>query len=108
LPLWLAPVQAVVATIVSDADDYARAVVTRLVQAGLRVESDLRNEKINYKIREHSIAKVPVILVVGKREAEEGSVNMRRLGGNEPKTMPLAEAIRQLTDEAIPPDLRRQ
>ncbi len=108
LPLWLAPVQAVVATIVSDADDYARTVVTKLVQAGLRVEPDLRNEKINYKIREHSIAKVPVILVVGKREAEEGSVNMRRLGGNEPKTMPLAEAIRQLTDEAIPPDLRRQ
>ena len=80
LPLWFAPVQVVVATITSDADDYARKVVARLKQAGLRAETDLRNEKINYKVREHSLAKVPVILVCGKREAEEGTVNIRRLG----------------------------
>ena len=79
-PLWLAPVQAVVATIVSDADDYAREVAARLTAAGLRVEADLRNEKINYKVREHSLAKVPNLLVVGKREAEEGTVALRPLG----------------------------
>jgi threonyl-tRNA synthetase len=77
-PLWLAPVQAVIATIVSDADEYALKVVAKLRRAGLRVEIDLRNEKINYKVREHSLAKAPVILVVGKREAEEGKVSMRR------------------------------
>jgi threonyl-tRNA synthetase len=106
-PLWLAPVQAVVATIVSDADDYAREVAALLARAGFRVETDLRNEKINYKVREHSLAKVPVILVVGKRETEEASVNMRRLGSNEQKTISLSEAIWQLTDEAVSPDLRR-
>ena len=79
-PLWLAPVQAVVATIVSDADDYAREVAAKLRAAGLRVETDLRNEKINYKVREHSLAKVPNLLVVGKREAEEGTVALRQLG----------------------------
>src|SRR5207253_7914484 len=82
-PLWLAPVQAVVATIVSDADDYARQVAAKLEHAGLRVETDLRNEKINYKVREHSLAKVPLLLVVGKREAEEGTVALRRLGSEE-------------------------
>src|SRR3546814_8968235 len=80
LPLWLAPVQAVVATIVSDADSYALEVVDRLKAAGIRVESDLRNEKINYKVREHSLAKTPWLLVVGKREAEEGTVALRKLG----------------------------
>ena len=75
--------------------------------AGLRIETDLRNQKINYKIREHSLAKVPVILVAGKRETEEASINVRRLGNHEQKTMPLAEAIRQLANEAIPPDARR-
>ena len=85
-PLWLAPVQAVVATIVSDADDYAREVVAKLQAAGLRVEADLRNEKINYKVREHSLAKVPLLLVVGKREAEEGTVAVRRLGSDEHQT----------------------
>ena len=100
-------VQAVVATIVSDADEYARAAAAKLAEAGLRVETDLRNEKINYKVREHSLAKVPVILVAGKRETEEGSLNIRRLGSHEQKTVPLAEVIRQLTDEAIPPDVRR-
>ena len=106
LPLWLAPVQAVVATITSDADDYARQVVERLRAAGLRAEADLRNEKINYKVREHSLAKVPVILVVGKREVEEEAVNMRRLGSKEQKAMKVAEAIELLREEATPPDLR--
>jgi threonyl-tRNA synthetase len=104
-PLWLAPVQAVVATIVSDADDYARAVVAKLEAAGLRVEADLRNEKINYKVREHSLAKVPALLVVGKREAEEGTVAIRRLGGEGQQVLSLDEALKQLVAEATPPDL---
>ncbi|MCJ8158030.1 threonine--tRNA ligase [Sphingomonas sp. LaA6.9] len=105
-PLWLAPVQAVVATIVSDADDYAREATARLAAAGLRVESDLRNEKINYKVREHSLAKVPHLLVVGKREAEEGTVAIRTLGSEGQKIMTLDEAIAWLKDEATPPDLK--
>jgi len=106
-PLWLAPVQAVVATIVSDADDYARAVADQLAAAGLRVETDLRNEKINYKVREHSLAKVPLLLVVGKREAEEGTVAVRRLGSDEhQRIMALDEAIAEFAAEAVPPDLR--
>jgi threonyl-tRNA synthetase len=107
LPFWLAPVQAVVATIVSDADSYAREVVEKLERAGLRAKSDLRNEKINYKVREHSLAKVPAMLVLGKREMEEGSVNIRRLGSQHQSSMPLEDAIRQLTEEAVPPDIRR-
>jgi threonyl-tRNA synthetase len=106
LPLWLAPVQVMVATITSDSDTYALKVRDALLVAGLRAESDLRNEKINYKIREHSLAKVPIILVVGKREAEEGAVNIRRLGSQSQSSLKLEEAIRQLTDEAMPPDLR--
>jgi threonyl-tRNA synthetase len=105
LPVWLAPVQAVVATIVSDADDYARDVTAQLAAAGVRVESDLRNEKINYKVREHSLAKVPYLLVVGKREAEEGTVAVRILGEQAQKFMPLAEAIAMLKGEATAPDL---
>jgi threonyl-tRNA synthetase len=106
-PLWLAPVQAVVATIVSDADDYARDVVSKLRAAGLRVEADLRNEKINYKVREHSLAKVPLLLVVGKREAEEGTVAVRRLGSDEhQKVIGLDEAVSLFAAEAVPPDLR--
>ena len=105
-PLWLAPVQAVVATIVSDADDYANEVVRRLTAAGLRVETDLRNEKINYKVREHSLAKVPALLVVGKREADEGTVAIRRLGSEGQQILPLDEAIAMLKAEATPPDLR--
>ncbi|HEU0311180.1 MAG TPA: threonine--tRNA ligase, partial [Sphingomicrobium sp.] len=106
-PLWLAPVQAVVATIVSDADDYAREVVSRLQAAGLRAEVDLRNEKINYKVREHSLAKVPLLLVVGKREAEEETVAVRRLGSEEhQKMMKLDEAVALFTDESLPPDMR--
>ncbi|WP_136657254.1 threonine--tRNA ligase [Nitratireductor sp. XY-223] len=106
MPLWFAPVQAVVATITSDADDYALEVAAELKKAGLDVETDLRNEKINYKVREHSMAKVPVILVCGKREAEERSVNMRRLGSRDQTSMPLDDAIDALVDEATPPDLR--
>ncbi len=106
MPMWLAPVQAVVATIVSDADDYARDVTAQLVAAGLRVESDLRNEKINYKVREHSMQKVPHLLVVGKREAEEGTVAIRTLGQEGQRIMPLGEALTLLTAEATPPDLR--
>ena len=106
-PLWLAPVQAVVATIVSDADEYAREVTARLQAAGLRAEADLRNEKINYKVREHSLAKVPLLLVVGKREAEEGTVAVRRLGSDEhQKVIGLDEAVALFAAEALPPDLR--
>ena len=106
LPVWLAPVQAVVATIVSDADEYAKEAVAKLEAAGIRVESDLRNEKINYKVREHSHAKVPHLLVVGNREAEEGTVAIRTLGEQQQKVMPLDEAIAMLKDAATPPDLR--
>jgi threonyl-tRNA synthetase len=106
-PLWLAPVQAVVATIVSDADDYAQEVAAALRKAGIRVETDLRNEKINYKVREHSLAKVPNLLVVGKREAEERSVALRPLGSDaRQEVLPLDALIARLKQEAIPPDLR--
>ncbi len=106
LPVWLAPVQAVVATIVSDADDYARDVVAQLTAAGIRVEGDLRNEKINYKVREHSLKKVPHLLVLGKREAEEGTVALRSMDVEHQRVMPLAEAIAMLQAQATPPDLR--
>ena len=105
LPVWLAPVQAVVATIVSDADGYADDVAAQLKAAGIRVETDTRNEKINYKVREHSLAKVPHLLVLGKREAEEGTVAVRTLGAEHQKVMPLAEAIAMLRSAATPPDL---
>ena len=105
-PLWLAPLQVVVAPIVSDANDYALEVIAACKAAGLRVESDLRNEKINYKIREHSLAKVPVILVVGKREAEERKVSIRRLGSQDQTVVGLDEALASLGAEATPPDLR--
>jgi len=106
-PLWLSPVQAVVATIVSDADSYAEEVAAKLAAAGIRVETDLRNEKINYKVREHSLAKVPLLLVVGKREAEEGTVALRRLGSDEhQKMMGLEDVARMIAEEAAPPDLR--
>jgi len=107
-PLWFAPVQVVVATITSDADDYARRVHRELTRAGMRVELDLRNEKINYKVREHSLAKVPAILVVGRREAEEASVNIRRLGSQDQTSLPLADALVALQQEAEPPDVRRE
>jgi threonyl-tRNA synthetase len=106
-PLWLSPIQAVVATITSDADNYARQVVTAAQGAGLRAESDLRNEKINYKVREHSLAKVPVLLVVGKKEAAERLVSIRRFGSEKQQVMPLDAALRMLVEEAVPPDVRR-
>ena len=106
-PLWLAPLQVVVATITSEADDYARSVQKKLMAAGLNVELDLRNEKINYKVREHSLAKVPALLVCGKKEAEEQSVSIRRLGSKHQKSMSLEEAISSLVEEAIAPDIRR-
>ena len=104
-PLWLAPVQAVVATIVSDADGYATEVAAKLAAAGIRVETDLRNEKINYKVREHSLAKVPNLLVVGKREAEEGKVALRQLGSDRQQFLTLDEATAMLTEAAKAPDL---
>ncbi|MGD9536446.1 MAG: threonine--tRNA ligase [Alphaproteobacteria bacterium] len=103
LPLWLAPVQAVVATITNDSDGYAREVAERLKAGGLRVETDLRNEKISYKVREHSSAKIPVILAVGKREAESQSVAMRRLGGAAQEVLALNQALDRLTGEAAGP-----
>ncbi|WP_114392133.1 threonine--tRNA ligase [Oleisolibacter albus] len=102
-PLWLAPVQVVVATIVSDADAYAETVAAACRKAGLRVEADTRNEKINLKVREHSLSKVPVMLVVGAREAEQGSVAIRRLGSQQQEVLALADAIAKLTAEAQPP-----
>ncbi len=106
-PLWLAPLQIVVATIVSDADDYALEVMEACNAAGLRAEADLRNEKINYKVREHSLTKVPVILVAGKREVDERSVNVRRLGSKDQRSMSLDEAIASLVAEAVAPDAAR-
>ena len=103
LPLWLAPLQAVVATITSDADAYAEKVLRALESAGIRAEGDLRNEKINYKVREHSLAKVPVLLVVGKREAEEGTVAIRRLGSQNQEVLALDEAVNRLKREAAVP-----
>ncbi len=107
LPLWLSPVQIVVATITQDADDYAYDVVTAARKLGLRAEFDLRNEKINYKVREHSLAKIPVLLVVGKREAEERTVSIRRLGTQDQVSLGLDAALAALAGEATPPDLRR-
>jgi threonyl-tRNA synthetase len=106
-PLWLAPLQAVVCTITNDGDDYARQVAAQLKRAGLRVETDLRNEKITYKVREHSLAKVPVLLVVGRKEAAEQTVSIRRFGSPDQTSLSLSEAIARLADEAIAPDLRR-
>jgi threonyl-tRNA synthetase len=107
LPLWLSPVQAVVATITSDADDYAREVIKAAERLGLRAEADLRNEKINYKVREHSLAKIPVLLVVGRKEAETRQVSIRRLGSDKQSVMPLDAALAALADEAVAPDVRR-
>jgi threonyl-tRNA synthetase len=107
LPLWLAPVQIVVCTITSDGDDYAMEIVAKARKMGLRVEADLRNEKISYKVREHSLAKIPVLLAIGKREAAERAVSIRRLGSNAQETKSLDEALPAFVDEATPPDLAR-
>jgi threonyl-tRNA synthetase len=104
LPLWLAPTQVVVATITGAADEAAERTKAALAEAGLRVEIDLRNEKINYKVREHSHAKVPVMLVVGEREAQNGTVSLRRLGGRDQEVLALNEAVARLAEEAAPPD----
>jgi threonyl-tRNA synthetase len=106
-PLWLAPRQAVVATITSDADAYADDVVAAAKRVGLRVEADVRNEKINYKVREHSLAKIPVLLVVGKKEAADRAVSIRRMGSEKQSVMPLDAALAALAAEATPPDLKR-
>lgn len=106
-PLWLAPLQVVVASITSDADDYALMVGDKLKKAGLQANVDIRNEKINYKVREHSLAKVPVIMAVGKREIDENTVNIRRLGSRDQTTVGLDEAIANLVAEATPPDILR-
>jgi len=107
LPLWLSPVQAVIATITSDADDYAHEALAAARARGLRVADDLRNEKINYKVREHSLAKVPAMLVVGKKEAAERTVSVRRLGQDKQEVIPLDVALKALADEAVPPDVKR-
>jgi threonyl-tRNA synthetase len=106
-PLWLSPVQAMVCTITGEADDYAQDVLRLLRRAGLRAEADLRNEKINYKVREHSLAKTPVLIVVGKKESAERTVSVRRLGSQDPTMMSLDDAIAALVAEATPPDVRR-
>jgi threonyl-tRNA synthetase len=103
LPLWLAPIQVVVATITGDADGYAEQVKSALSAAGLRAELDLRNEKINYKVREHSLAKVPALLVVGKKEAADNTVAIRRLGGEKQEVLALDEAVTRLRAEAAVP-----
>jgi threonyl-tRNA synthetase len=104
-PLWLAPVQVVIATIVGDADPFAEQAAATLRAAGLRVELDLRNEKINRKVVDHIEQRVPVLAVVGRREAEEGKLVLRRLPGREQETLPLAEAVALLSREATAPDL---
>jgi threonyl-tRNA synthetase len=106
LPLWLAPLQVVVCTITQDGDDYAMEIVAEARKRGLRIEADLRNEKISYKVREHSLAKVPALVVVGRKEAAERTVSIRRLGSNEQTAMGLGEALDALVAEATPPDLR--
>jgi len=102
-PLWLAPVQLVIATITSEAADYAGEVARACAAAGLRCASDTGNEKIAYKVREHTLAKVPVLLVIGRREAANRSVALRRLGGNEQEVLALGEAVARLKEEAAVP-----
>jgi threonyl-tRNA synthetase len=104
-PLWLSPVQVVVATIVDDAAPFAREAAAAMARAGLRVETDLRNEKIDRKVKDHINARVPVLAVIGRREAEQGAVVLRRLPGREQEALPLAEAVARLASEAAPPDL---
>ncbi len=106
LPFWLAPRQVVVASIVTDANDYVTETVAKLQAAGIRAEADVRNEKINYKVREHSLGKVPVILAVGMREVEEGTVSVRRLGNKQTSVQVLTDVIAELSADATPPDMR--
>jgi threonyl-tRNA synthetase len=106
LPFWIAPRQVVVASIVTDANDYVADTVAKLNAAGIRAEADIRNEKINYKVREHSLGKVPVILAVGMREVDEGTVSVRRLGDKRTSVETLDDVIATLALEATPPDLK--
>jgi threonyl-tRNA synthetase len=106
-PLWIAPTQVAICTITSEADDYARQVEAAFLEAGLRTELDLRNEKISYKVREHSLAKTPVILALGRKEAVERTVSIRRLGSQNQSVVPLDEALAALREEAVPPDIKR-
>ena len=106
-PLWMSPVQVAVATIVSDADPYAEEVAAALRAAGLAVVLDLSNQKINAKVREHSVQHVPVIAVLGRKEAEQRTVALRRLGGDSQEVLPLDQAVARLKAEAMAPDLRR-
>jgi len=108
LPLWLAPVQIAIATITQDGDDFAREIQAKARKLGLRVDLDLRNEKISYKVREHSLQKIPVILAIGKREAAERVVSIRRLGSQAQTSMALDEALAAFVKEATPPDLARE
>jgi threonyl-tRNA synthetase len=108
LPLWLSPLQVVVCTITQDADDYATELMTAARKGGLRVDGDLRNEKITYKVREHSLAKVPVLMVVGRKEAAERTVSIRRLGSQAQVSLGFDEALRALAEEATPPDILRE
>jgi len=107
LPLWLSPVQAVICTITQEGDDYAREMAAAARKLGLRVETDLRNEKITYKVREHSLAKIPALLVIGRKEAAERTVSIRRLGSQAQTTMSMDEALKTLADEATAPDVKR-
>ena len=107
LPLWLSPVQATICTITQDGDDYALEMAALARKAGLRVETDLRNEKITYKVREHSLAKIPVLLVIGRKEAAERTVSIRRLGSQAQQTMSMEDALKALAEEATPPDVKR-
>jgi len=107
LPLWLAPVQIVVCTITQEGDEYAMEIVAAARKRGLRVEADLRNEKIGYKVREHSLAKVPVLIAVGKKEAAERTLSIRRMGSNAQRSATAEDALAELVAEATPPDLRR-
>jgi len=106
-PLWMAPTQVVVATISESAADYAEAAADKLRAAGMRVETDLRSEKINYKVREHSLKKVPIIAVVGAKEAEEGTLALRRFGSKAQQMISLDEALVKLAEEALAPDVKR-
>jgi len=106
LPLWLSPLQITVCTITQDADDYAYEVAAEARNVGLSVDLDLRNEKITYKVREHSLAKVPVLLVLGKKEAAERTVSIRRLGSQAQSSASLADALAALAEEATPPDVK--
>ncbi|MEP0563328.1 MAG: His/Gly/Thr/Pro-type tRNA ligase C-terminal domain-containing protein, partial [Paracoccaceae bacterium] len=106
LPFWLAPRQVVVAAITSESNDYTEEVVASLRAAGVRAEADTRNEKINYKVREHSVGKVPVILAIGAREVEDRTVTVRRLGEKQTSVVALDALIPQLAEDALPPDLK--